>query len=213
MTAAVGAVAAEGSETTDPVADEADAIGPPSLLPPARDGLGGHVTGFVAAALAVPFGNLSEDVDQSDVAGVGWGLSLDVALGVSRAVAVGLWGQAVLYGSTDECEDCTTRSFAGGPLVRYHLVQGVRFDPWAAAGIGFRQTTIDGTAGTESYRGIEWLRMQVGGDWYALPSFGVGPFLELDLGTFFERPEGEGSAALSWHFMMGVRLGLDVPGK
>jgi hypothetical protein len=185
----------------------------PSLLPAQTSSLAGHFSIFGAAALAVPFGRLSERFEQRDFGRTGYGFELDAAVGVSRTVALGAWGQAVLPSSRAGCSECSVRSVAFGPFVRYHLVQGVRFDPWASAGLGLRLSRVEGPDRSDSYTGIDWLRLQVGGDWYAVRSLAFGPFLELDLGTFFRRPEDAGSAAVAWHFLAGMRVGLDVPGR
>jgi len=146
--------------------------------------------------------------------GSGLGLSLEAAIGVSRTVALGVWGQAVSFGSSDECPDCSASSLAGGVFARYHLVQGVRFDPWLSAGLGFRTTSIDDTpTGKQDYSGIEWLRLAVGGDWYAFSLLGFGPFLEFDMGVFSTHPDSAGDSAAHFQLVLGARITLDVPGK
>ncbi len=86
-----------------------------------------------------------------------------------------------------------------------------------SAGLGFRSTTIDpGSSGAEetTYSGIEFLRLQVGGDWYAFQNVGFGPFMELDMGRYISRSPGDlGDTANHWHFILGARVSLDVPGK
>jgi hypothetical protein len=165
------------------------------------------------AALAVPLGSFADGLGQTDVVGLGPAFSLEAAVGVSRTVAIGLWGQLASFGGSDDCSDCSAQSFAGGAFVRYHLVQGVRFDPWMSAGVGFRSTSLDGPTGEQSYSGVEWLRLAVGGDWYAFSLLGLGPFLELDMGVYNSRPDDGRDAAAHFQLLFGARITLDVPGK
>jgi hypothetical protein len=147
----------------------------------------------------------------------GPGLGLEVGYGISRTVVLGVWGQGLFLDESDDCSTCSTRSLAGGAFVRYHIVQGVRFDPWMSAGLGYRVTTIDpGQTGVEeiTYSGIEWVRLAVGGDWYAFQNFGFGPYFELDMGRYMSRSPGDfGSAANHWHFITGARVTFDAPGR
>lgn len=184
----------------------------PELLPPAKDTLGGHFLLGVGAIGVLPFGQLDDQHDFSDVAGPGLGLSADAGFGVSRSASVGLWFQYTAFGEADDCNNCDASSLGFGPYVRYHLVQGVRFDPWLALGAGLRRLEAKGPEGTTSYTGIDWLKLQIGGDWYALSQVGFGPFLELDLGSFLDRP-ADTKLRVHANALVGLRLALDFPGK
>ncbi|HMJ10668.1 MAG TPA: hypothetical protein VK524_04630 [Polyangiaceae bacterium] len=196
-------VALPGDEVDD---DEPE----PPLLPAAQDTVGGHLQLSPSAALVIPFGELSDGTSQSSVLGIGPGFALDVGFGVSRSVVLGAWGQLVSFGAGSECSDCSATSLAGGAFVRYHLVQGVRFDPWLSAGVGFRTLT----AGVDDARfsGFDFMRFQVGGDWYPARFLGFGPFAELDAGAYTSQP-GDADSAAYFQFATGLRLTLDVPGK
>jgi hypothetical protein len=191
----------------------------PPLIPPAQDSLAGHFTLSPGVAFVSPFGSLGADLSARDLLGDGLGLSVEAAVGVSRTIALGVWGQALSFGSGNECPDCSGSSLAGGAFVRYHLVQGVRFDPWMSAGLGFRTTSIEGTpigkqdSIKQDFSGIEWLRFTVGGDWYAFSLLGLGPFLELDMGIYGTRPDSAGDSAAHFQLVVGARITLDVPGK
>lgn len=205
-------------QATDNASDEDDTpeVGSaPPLIPPAVDTLGGHVDLSASAGVAVPFGDLQQNVPQSRFMGVGWGFGGEVGYGISRSVVLGIWGQGLKLGGHSTCKSCSTTSFAVGPFVSYHLVQGTRFDPWMSVGVGFRTTKIAGApAGDLSYSGLEWLRLRVGGDWYAFSKFGFGPYLELDAGHYLSRPsQMSGSASPHVAFTTGLRLIIDLPGK
>lgn len=187
----------------------------PPLVPSAVDTLSGHLSLAGSAGVAVPFGEVQQNMAQSKVMGTGWGFGAELGYGASRSVVIGAWGQALRLGGGSACSTCSTTSFALGPFVRYHLVQGTRFDPWMSAGLGFRTTKITGAAGGDlSYSGLEWLRLRVGGDWYAFSRFGFGPYLELDAGHYLSRPaQASGSAAAHMDFQAGLRVIIDLPGK
>jgi hypothetical protein len=187
----------------------------PPLIVPAPDQLSGHFSLSVSGLVAFPFGNLEAESPQTDAMGPGLGFGGDLGYGLSRMVAVGVWGQFLRLGDADACRDCKTSTSAFGAFVRYHLVQGTRFDPWMSAGLGYRSTKIETPGfGSTTYNGIEWLRVQVGGDWYAFKNVGFGPFLELDMGRYSTRSPGElGEQANHWQFLLGARVTLDIPGK
>jgi hypothetical protein len=189
----------------------------PPLTPPALDSIGGHLMISGSVLWAIPFASLEDKVDQTEFMSAGPGFGIEAGYGISRMVVLGLWGQGLFLDGSDDCSTCSTRSLAGGAFVRYHLVQGVRFDPWMSAGLGWRTTTIDpGQSGAEdvTYSGIEWLRLAVGGDWYAFQNFGFGPYFELDMGRYMSRSPGDfGSAANHWHFITGARVTFDAPGR
>lgn len=199
--------------TVPPAPDEA----PTPFIPPASDSLGGHVLLGAGPGLVFPAGSLDTERDLRDVAHRGLGLGLDAGYGISRSVVVGAWLAYASYGSVtcrfdaQPATDCSTTSFGVGPLIRYHLVQGTRFDPWASLGFGYRSLSIDGP-GAPSYSGWEWLRLSVGGDWYALSQVGFGPYLELDLGSYLNPPQGA-NAGVYVTMATGLRLVFDPAGR
>ncbi len=180
--------------------------------PPQPAGLAGHVMLSGSAAWVVPFGTVSDDASQQARFGSGPGYQVDLGYGLGSSVVVGLWGQLITFRDGSDCDDCSGLGFAGGPFVRYHLVQGLRFDPWFSFGVGYRSQSHDVNGVDRSYGGVDWARIQFGGDWYALPQLGFGPFVELGAGSFFARPDGERDGGVHWRFMSGLRIAVDFPG-
>jgi hypothetical protein len=118
---------------------------------------------------------------------------------------LGAWGELDSYSAASNCPACSGKSFAGGPFLRYHLVQGTRFDPWGSLAVGVRSTSVDIGNATAHHSGPELLKLTLGGDWYPTANLAFGPYVTLDLGTY-------GSAAYEG-LGAGLRLILDLPGK
>jgi len=191
----------------------------PPLVPDAKDTLGGHLVVGASAGFVLPWGDLSKGISAADL-GPGYGFDADLGFGLSRSVVLGVWGQLATYANSPDCgteprreDGCTAMSYAVGPFIRYHLVQGMRFDPWLLAGLGYRSMSVESSSGTADYAGIEWLKLSVGGDYYPLKTFGFGPLIEFETGVFGTRPEGNNGASAHFSFVVGLRLVLDVPGK
>jgi hypothetical protein len=176
---------------------------------PAHDTVGGHFQIAAITGWFVPFGSLQGGLSQSDVMDTGVTVGGDFGYGVSRTVMLGIYGEVGLASGASGCSGCNASSFAVGPLIRYHLVQGLSFDPWVSAGIGFRRASD----GHDSWTGIDWARLAVGSEWYPWSNLGVGPLVELTLGTFFGSTRSGSSAAFDGNFTLGARVVFDGPGK
>ena len=168
-------------------------------IPSARDTLGGHFVLGAGAGVKWPFGS------HSGALGAGLGLNLDLGYGVSRNVVLGAWGEFDGYSTVSGCTDCSGKSFAGGPLVRYHIVQGTRFDPWGELAVGVRSTSVQVRGESKNHVGPDFLKLTLGGDWYPTSNVGIGPYVTFDIGTY-------GSSSHSG-LGTGLRLVLDFPGK
>jgi hypothetical protein len=177
------------------------------------DTLGGHWTLSLGAGPAVPFGRLQAGLAQSRRIGTGLAFSLSATYGVSRMVALGLWGDAERWSGGTSCDDCSGTGYAAGALAAYHLVQGVRFDPWLAVGLGWRALSVESDSTHLNYAGPEVLRLLVGGDWYATSLLGLGPTVELSGGTYTKRPSDTSRARAHWQLQTTLRVTLDFPGK
>jgi hypothetical protein len=218
----VNAPSGQGVSEQDPSNDmdeEQDRLAP---IAPAEDSLGRHFVASGSAGLVIPFGELHDGLPQAKVVAAGPGVGFDLAYGVSRTAAVGAWAQLAILGSGSECADCSATSVGVGPLLRYHLVQGVRFDPWLSAGFGYQSLNVEVGSVRLRYQGWTLLRLLLGGDWYAFRHVGFGPFLQLDSGWYAKQPEraagpepargNEGNAPF-FAFSIGAHAVFDTPGK
>jgi hypothetical protein len=182
------------------------------LIPAAPDTLGGHLVLAVSPAIAVPGGSYDRSQPASRI-GPGWGGGADVGFGIDRAVAIGVYGQYFAHEVGSGSTRVTTSEFAVGPFVRYHVVQGLRFDPWILLGAGYQSAMVTERGVKQKFTGLEWLRLAVGGDYYVFSGLALGPFVEVDLGSFLEHPAKGTPATVHAAFLAGLRLTFDTPGK
>jgi hypothetical protein len=185
----------------------------PAPIPPATDLLAGHPLLGVAGKLALPFGKLDTERSLGSRTGAGYGFAGDLGIGVSRSVELGVWADYLIYGADeDDCPSCETRSLGIGPFLRYHLVQGMRFDPFVSLGAGYRELTISEEDSKTKDSALAWLKLGLGGTWYGLAQLGLGPYAELELATLTDTPAGADPSVFA-SFAGGLRLQFDVRGR
>jgi hypothetical protein len=201
-------LAQPGSPPPPPEEDEDPTI---PLIPDASDTVGGHLLASATPLWAVPFGTLESSLPAADQLASGFGGRIDLGYGVSRTVVLGVAGDFVSYMSPDACSSCKGQSFGVGPVLRYHLVQGTRFDPWVSIGAGYRSLSIDQGDTKLDLDGIDWLRVGLGGDFYPLSNFALGPFAGFDMTTYTGGSDED--PRIAFQFSLGLRLALNVPGK
>lgn len=206
----VSAPAATASDSTPAErvvvpADPAEPVFAP--IPDAHDTLRGHLALGGSVGVKWPFGSLDANTSQRSRLGPALALNLDLGFGLGRNLVLGAWGELDEHSAPPDCPLCSAQSFAGGPFLRYHLVQGTRFDPWGALAVGVRSTSVDNGNGTTGhFFGAELLNLRLGGDWYPWSNVGIGPYAEFDLGAYSGSTHHTGLGT-------GIRLALDLPGK
>jgi hypothetical protein len=185
------------------------------LVPRAPDLLGSHVLLGAAAGPAWSLGKLGTETAAARGLGTGLGFRADAGFGLSRTVAVGIWGAFATYADGDSCGSfCGGKAFAVGPFVRYHLSQGLRFDPWLSLGAGFRQVAFEDASGArQRFAGLEWLHLELGADYYMFSGVGIGPYGSLGLSTYTKRTGANGDAAVNSELSVGLRFLFDLPGR
>ncbi len=179
-------------------------------IPSAKDMLGGHFLAGAGLGAKWGFGALNDHQSQRSELGPALALNLDLGVGLSRSVVVGVWGEFDDHSSPWRCPICSGKSFAGGPFLRYHVAQGTRFDPWVQLAFGARHTSIDnGGSNKDQFTGFEIWRFATGADWYATSGFAVGPYFQVGMGTY---------GPFHWDTLhtdlgAGLRLILNLPGR
>lgn len=117
-------------------------------------------------------------------------VSLQLGVGLSRSFVLGLdGGYGRFFGA---CEGCNGDSFQVGLSATAHLTQAFAFDPIASFGVGYRRTSISAELPVETpaFDSFDFARLLIGGIYYPVSSFGLGPVMGLDVGVSdFDDPE------------------------
>ncbi|MBM4363975.1 MAG: hypothetical protein FJ104_14945 [Deltaproteobacteria bacterium] len=171
------------------------------------DTLDGHLVVALRGSLQAPV-QLGSRTDWANRAAAAPGVGVDLSFGISRHVALGVRASHAWLGdSSDHLEGGGLTG--GGLLLRYHLSQGVRFDPWLAASLGLLSRA---PSTGPSLILAEAIRFEMGGDWYATRGVGFGPVLAGALMAPLSGAVGE-PRQLAGLAEFSVRLVVDRPGK
>jgi hypothetical protein len=185
---------------------------PEGWVPSAPNQRTGHVVLSLSGAWTIPAGELDSVHGEPSYLGPGPAAGAALGVGVGRSTVLGLWGEYQWLHSNANCASCAAPSPAAGLFVRYYLLEGARFDPWLEYGVGVRTLRLKAFELPFTYSGLEWLRVQIGGDWMATHFLGFGPFLEASAGTLTQVPAGLNPSAY-FRVLGGLRITLDIPGK
>ena len=84
--------------------------------------------------------------------------------------------------------NCTGSIIVVGAEAHYHFLPEGTFDPWVGAGLGWEFVNLNASQGSVSeglgFSGVQFLNLQVGGDYRVLPQLGIGPFAAGSLGVY-----------------------------
>jgi hypothetical protein len=113
-----------------------------------------------------------------------------VFLGGYAAIAPG--GTSATFGDAEGCgasgRSCSALGFQIGAEVQVHLRPEGRIDPWVGYGLGYETDTATASHGgghfSENFNGFQLARFAAGADVRVSRTFGVGPFLGLDFGSY-----------------------------
>jgi hypothetical protein len=171
-----------------------------------------HFIISIGAGYAPVFGHLDSQTSLNNRVSGGAGYLLDIGYGVTRYVEIELHSALSLYGSATECPSCDGKLFDELVSLRYHLVQGVKFDPWLRTGLGISTFQLHELQTSQTYIGLHWFELSVGGDWYFTRNFGVGPVIGLSLSSYLNHPSG-GRTSVSGTGFLGINVSFDSSGK
>jgi Outer membrane protein beta-barrel domain len=173
-----------------------------------RDELSTHWLFGASLGFVTPLGNFSSGYPIGSRLSSGYGLGLDVGYGITRHFSLSIAGDYQKVYSGSACTTCDASAYAIGLRMRYHLVEGTRFDPWIGYGFGYRQTAFESGSSTTTFDAVEPIRMEVGGDWYATSMLTFGPILSLGIDRTLNATE-TGDGRWSTILSAGLRIGFD----
>jgi hypothetical protein len=186
--------------------------------PASPDWRSGHVLLQGRLGFSQPYGSVASGLPASRVVSGGPAFGANLGLGLSRVTVLEASGAYATLPAAAGCNGCSGKSLDLGLGFAYHIAQGIAFDPWISYGVGYRMATFSGATGTARgpqtfpdapFRGLDIARIALGGDFYPVPAFGLGAFLELDAGTYLSRPDDAFGATAYGFFQAGLRLSLD----
>jgi hypothetical protein len=208
-----------GDEPATAPSTQAPEPGEGAVRPAAADDRTGHVYIRAGADLEIPSGFLRSQVAADDVIGLGLGIDASIGVGLSRHAEIDVSGTYALMQSGGRCPLCSGDHAAANLGFTYHLAEGVALDPWARLGAGYRTADYENAAGGPAalvsgrYHGIDFADLSLGATFFPTPSFGLGPFLAADVGTYVSRPAASNGATggprAYAFFQLGFQLELD----
>jgi hypothetical protein len=209
----LGASAARAEEDPDLVDPHA---GTPRAAAP--DLLAGSILIKGRFSPVFPSGSMTVGVAAPDISGVGIEAGGSLGVGLSRYVSLAAVGGYGTLPATSRCPNCDGSTMRFGLGMTYHLVQALAFQPTLRYAMAFRQTDIDTTDPLQgslrdfvpgSYQGLDIAQVSLSGLFFPFQAVGIGPFVEMDLGTYVGRPDGARGNATYAFFQLGVELSFE----
>jgi outer membrane protein W len=169
--------------------------------------------------------------DMSDIYSGRIPLMVDAGFRATPNIYVGasfMYGVMLINGDKTGCNlsgaDCSAHEIDFGVDAHYHLAPEQTIDPWVGLGIGYEWVTNSssssgssgGGTGSATLSGWQFVNFQLGADYKAQDSLGIGPFVSLSLGEY-SSVSGDGASidipnkALHEWFTIGLRGAYDIP--
>ncbi|MGZ3474921.1 MAG: hypothetical protein ACXWUG_11955, partial [Polyangiales bacterium] len=119
---------------------------------------------------------------------VGYRINPNIYAGVYFQYGIILAKKGTDPGNCPDAASCSGSDMRFGVNAQYHLMPDQSFDPWVGVGIGYEilslKESANGRDGKSSAKGLEFLNLQVGGDYKVAPNLGIGPFISFSLGQY-----------------------------
>ncbi len=156
----------------------------------------------IRTGYAVPLGKVWEGQDFSDLTSGHVPFILDIGgkvipeLFLGGYFALGFGGAGGTFKTECEAEhvSCSTVDVHLGFEAQYHILPAGAVNPWVGYGLGYESLAMgsssNGTTNTSSVSGFEFARFMAGVDFRLTRVFGVGPFVDLSMGSFSKADVG-----------------------
>jgi len=151
------------------------------------------------AGYGIPMGDAVKDGKLSDGVSGTIPFWLDAGYRIDRNWFVGAYFQygiglvnksnALGGGTCDQPgASCSAYTLRFGLEGIYSFSPGASFAPWAGLGVGYEIAGASaeqaGQKATATYRGFEFVNLQLGGDFKVSPAFSVGPYVAFSIGQY-----------------------------
>jgi hypothetical protein len=124
-------------------------------------------------------------------------LDKNLALGGYFSYGLGQLGGEI----ADLCDasgaDCSATSMRAGVQLQYALDAKGAWVPWGGIGAGYEWGKLSMDPGSVSYRGFEFLNLQVGGDYKVNERFSIGPYAQFSMGQYSNATMDDGTDSTS----------------
>jgi hypothetical protein len=126
-----------------------------------------------------------------------YALNPNLSLGGYFSYGFGLLGDAV----SDECDaadlDCSASGMRAGVQLHYALAAKGAWVPWGGVGAGYEWGKLSIDDGSTSYRGFEFLNLQLGGDYKVSEKLAFGPYVQFSMGQYSNATFDDGTDSVS----------------
>jgi len=114
-------------------------------------------------------------------------------------------------------QSCSASDLIFGIDFHYHLMPEQTVDPWAGVGVGYEIMNNSRGAMSVNYKGFQFLNVQLGADYKAMPNLGIGPFVMFSFGQFsncsisgLEGGDCNAQTAMHEWLTLGIRGAYDI---
>jgi opacity protein-like surface antigen len=196
---ALTAVASSVLVSSAAFADEAAPAAPaasepaPAAAPAAAPAKEGGVELGLRVGYGLPLGDAVKDGKLSDGFSGQVPIWLDVGYRINKNIYAGVYfAYGFAFLNKDKAcpggADCSASDMRFGVNAHYHIMPDQAFDPWVGIGIGYEIAGLKASAGGQefkaTYSGLEFVNLQVGGDYKVSPQLAVGPFVALSIAQY-----------------------------
>lgn len=161
-----------------------------TLVAAPRDAAADGVSLGLKTGYAIAMGDAAKNAPMSDGVKGQVPIWLDVGYNISALYVGGFFQYGIGFLADKACPSgasCSASDIRFGINARYHFMDGP-FKPFAGLGIGYEMANFSASAGGAevkgSYKGLEFLNIQLGGDYAVTPNISVGPFISFSLGQY-----------------------------
>ncbi len=165
-----------------------------TLLPAASHAQNANLSLGVRLGYGMATGDVAGDGAGSTIAMSDWvkgqvPVQLDAMYRFTPEWALGLYfsyGFGQLSSTvSNQCTDCSASDTRFGVQATYSFVTASPgFVPWLGLGLGYEWNKIDENGVSATFKGMEFLNLQLGGDYKVNPTFAIGPYVMYSFGQY-----------------------------
>jgi len=147
-------------------------------------------TGFqmdIRTGYSVPLGKVQKDLKMSDVFSGQVPIMVDIGGKPIPELFIGGYlglGFGSTGGKEDNCPSCAAVGLHLGVQAQYHILPAGQVNPWIGYGLGFESAALANDNASIGWGGFQFARFMGGADFRIDRVFGVGPFVDLSMGTY-----------------------------